>query len=86
MNTLFLKHNEYSTSSAVPVDSSDLLIFLSKQLHCFAPEPSLLKHNEYSTSSAVPVDSSSNSLHCFDPNILMNYSEFLLTHLTFGDT
>ena len=81
-----LRHNKYSISQAVPVHSSDLLIFPSKQLHCFAPEPSLLKYNEYSTSSAVPVDSSSNSLHCFGPSILMNYSEFWLTHLTFGDT
>jgi hypothetical protein len=29
----------------VPVHSSDLLIFSSKPLHCFASEPSLLKHN-----------------------------------------
>jgi hypothetical protein len=42
----------------VPAHRSDLLIFPSKPLHCFAPEPSLLKPNKYNTSSAVPVHSS----------------------------
>ena len=82
----FLKHNWYSTSPAATVHRSELLFCPSKQLHCFAPEPSLLKHNEYSTYSAVPVHSSSNAMHCFDPSILMDCSEFWLTHLTFGDT
>ena len=44
-NDLLLKPNKYNNSAAVPVHSSDLLIFPSKPLHCFAPEPSLLKHN-----------------------------------------
>ena len=57
----------------LPVHSSDLHIFPSKPLHCFAHEPSLLKHHRYSTTSAASAHSSdllilhSISLRCFAP-------------------